>query len=517
MARATTVLAFLALALGACGKTVDPTSVADRRSSLVEPAAGPAEPPPQPLQWPDAIGCPDLVDRLLALDDATMRRLDPQAAPLIVAALHQGADGDSSGWLPRLEAPLESAGPCVLLVGTYQVLGHQPDRVLERRTVHSSYQTGTKRRRNPEHQALEKELAAARREAERGLDVLSTGDPLVDLIGMVAGSVIGGFDAVARRQELQELEARLDATATFIEDPILTPYRYEQIALEAERRFALPVALHDRAAGALWRTTVTLAETERFAVADDRHPKDAETDQPARSRHVTSAELEMWRRDPPAIDDRALLTHIAATARSRPFEAMSLEDAVAVLRSPDVPMMASAAKAASPNADPTSSRPAAESMSDAGRLVLPTDLPEPAAGDPSPVELRPLLDNLARVGADELAGFYVSSEHLLVPVSALGRSSLVAIRYADGMRAHGLVELVEDRLGVALVYLPRPAEALPLAAAVSAPPSTFGEPGVPWGTADAIFGLFIEDPDTGDRRWVDAPALQRFVARLDQL
>lgn len=522
MARVTMAFASMLLVLAACGRTLEPDAQADAAAFLVEPAAGPSAAASERVPWPKAASCAGIVERVLELDRDRAGRLDRATAPLVLATDEQSAL-TVAGELAIPEAPIRQGNeaPCVLLLGQPTPLASEPDRILGRQTVHSSYQTGSKRRRNPEHQALKDELASARREAERGVDVLATGDPLLDLIGMVAGSVIGGVDAVVTGRELEELEATLDATPAYIEDPVLTPYRYERVDVAAERRFAVPVALHEQSTGAIWSTVITLSEAERFAVVDGRHAKDADNSQAADARSLTSAALAIWHRQAPPLEDRALLTHLAAAIRSGEPARGSLDDAWAMLRQTTAPtaMLASLEPAADFEATErgreTTATAAGGSPVLAGGALA--GLPEPAAGPMGSATVGPLLANLVRVGEAELPGFYVSAEHILIPAAALGRSSLLAVRYADGMRAYGLVELIEEELGVALVYLPRPGEALTLTAGLPLPPATRGEPGVPWGTESAVAGVVVEDPETGRRRWIEGAALQRLVGRLDRL
>jgi hypothetical protein len=125
--------------------------------------------------------------------------------------------------------------------------------------------------------------------------------------------------------------------------------------------------------------------------------------------------------------------------------------------------------------------------------------------------------DLLAVGPDGLAAFYVTREHVVAPAEALGHSSLVVVRYPDGMRAHGLVEVVDDDLSLALLYLPRPGQPLPRQGVVSPAPTGVSAPGTPWGVGGQVSGLFVNHPLTATPRWVDAVTLDRFVARLDML
>jgi hypothetical protein len=507
-----TVAVSASLALTAC-------TLSDRPAALdvaeIEPAAGDDAVSGSSLAWPEASSCAALVRDLAGLDAAMAGQLDPMTAPLVVTSL--GSDAlPIHADLPLAEVSPAAAGTanCAILVGSAVALPAAADVVLDRRTVHSAYPTGTKRRRNPEYQALERELSTAKRGAAAEVDVMRTGDPLLDLIGTVAGGIIGGIGAATKRGDIRAAETALAATPAFIEDPILTPYRYEVTLLEAERRLAVPVALFDRATGRAVETTIALAEQRRFAVADGRHAADVEPQHTADATPVTTAELAAWRRTKPSIATSMLVTHLAAAQATAHEEPRSLQATMARLATP--------AKAPTAAAEPRPARP-----SDGSPPGMPVELtaavaalsatPEPASGPVSMPATRLAPGDVVRVGADGHAGFYVTPEHALVPAAALGYSSLVDIRYPDGMRAHGLVELVDETLGLALVYLPRRGAALPLQAKASAAPATTSEPGLPWRDGETVIGLFVTDPRTSDPRWIDSPTLDRFVARLDTL
>ncbi len=507
-----TVAVSASLALAGCTLPGRPAAL---DLAEIEPAAGDETVRGASIDWPEASSCAALVRDLAGLDAAMAGQLDPMTAPLVVTSLGPDASPIRAD-LPLAEVPPAATGAaaCAILVGSAVDLPTAADVVLDRRTVHSAYPTGSKRRRNPEHQALERELSAAKRGADAEADVLRTGDPLLDLIGTVAGGIIGGIGAATRHSDIRAAETALAATPAFIEDTILTPYRYEVIELEAERRLAVPVALYDRALGRTLEATVTLAEQRRFAVADGRHPKDVEPQHTADSTPVTTAELAAWRRAKPAIATSMLVTHLAAAQSTAPEEPRSLEATMARLATP---AMATAA-AAEP-------RPARSSQD--ARLGMPAALTaavaaipetaEPASGPASMPASRLEPGELVRVGSEGHAGFYVTPEHAVVPAAALGYSSLVDIRYPDGMRAHGLVELVDETLGLALVYLPRRGAALPLQASASAAPAGTSEPGLPWRHGESVIGLFVTDPATSDPRWIDSKTLDRFVARLGTL
>ena len=528
MRRDPIVLCALSLALGAC-TTEAPTTVADSPATLDPAAAASATPSAVADHWPSAASCGDLVGRLAALDKAAAGRLEMDDAPLVLIAADAAAPAVQRP-LPIPEASPTTAmrPPCAIVLGGAVPSSATGDRLLERRTVHSAYPTGVKRRRNPEHVALEKELAKARRRAGDEVGISSTGDPLMDLVGTIASSVIGGIGAVWQMGEVRAIEAELEATPAFIEDAIMTPYSFELADVEAERHVTVPVALHDEASGAMWATSVTLIEKRRFIVADERHPNDTAPQNTGGATMLTSAELARWQEGTPSIDADVLLTHLAAASRSQPERPVTLAATIAQLRQTGAASGTALALTTGGDRQRASRSPSQEPRSrQPGSLTDPTLLIEPAAGPPAAsgtarasqaiVAPHPTDTALLHVGDGGLPGFYVTSEHILAPASALGRSSLVAVRHADGMRAHGLVELVDERLGLALVFLPRSGQAMPIHRAQSTAPAAQGQPGIPWTNGEHVIGVFVSNVSGNGQHWVDGAAIDRFLARLADL
>lgn len=491
------------LLLGGCATLEPADPVALAPPLAVEPAAGPpmAAVEANGSTWPAAVSCAALARALAAMAPAAAARLDPAQSPLALASLAPpGLEVQPDLPIPEVAADGLAEVPCAILVGSPVALTPAADQVVDRQIVASVYQTGTKRRRNPEHQQLEKALAAARRGGSGGSDILKTGDPLLDLIGTVTGGIIDGIGAIKAKREIRALEARLAETPPFIVDPILTPYRFELTEVEAERAIALPLALHDWNAGLAWQMDVTITERRRFALADGRHATDPQA-LPASAAPLTApTDLEAWRRAPPPLTTGTVLHHLAARLATSPEpQAVSRAAIIMALRTAAPGRMAGRDKL------PGTPEPAAGPL---GRFA--GDVP---AGHGSGTG-RLFDGQLVEVGGERLAGFYVTSEHIVAPVEALGHSSLITVRYPDGMRGHGLVEVVDDSLGLALIYLPRSGEPLPRGSDASPPPTETIPPGTPWARDGRVSGVFTGDPLAGGRRWVDAIDLDRLVARL---
>ncbi len=481
--------------LAACAGTAPEATDLAARPAAVEPAGGPAT-APVAAAWPEAASCSALVRALATLGPAARRDLDPLTAPVaLVGVGPQELRLERDLPIPVAATATGATAPCLLLVGAPAALPAAADRVLDQRVVHSTYQDGSKRRRNPDHQALERDLAAAKRAPGDEFDVFRTGDPMLDLIGTLAGGVIGGIGQFGAEREIRELETALAATPAYLEQPTESAYRYDLVELEAERRARLPVALFDRASGTAIAIDVTRAERQLFALANDRRPQDLQPPPVPGAALVTTATLAAWRAGSPTLTTSALVEHLA--------EALG---------------------------DGVSARPATlgETLADlrralpAGPVVM-AALEGPTGRTPAAVRsARPLAEGLVQVGGEgDASGFYVTAEHIAAPASALARSSLVPVRYPDGMAAYGMVELVDEELGLALIYLPRHGEVLERAVAGAAPPPPAPRPGTPQGVPfvddERILGLFVVDSLTAEPRWVSALELDRFVGRLQSL
>ncbi len=321
-----------------------------------------------------------------------------------------------------------SPGRCLLLVDRIVAEGGTVTEI-GRETVEGRRRIGTRRRLNPEYRRLERELAAARREARRGRGtdtVLATGDPSLDLLGMVAETLLAGGRALFGGDRVAELEDRLAATPPFVETPVHRRYRYELRRFLGERRGRVRIALLDRARDRGWTTEVRLAERRNFAILRGRDPED-DTPLPADAGEPVDARtLEAWRDAPPAAPARVLLRHLAAA-----------------LRAPALPLTRERLLAAWRETTPAGGGGEAE--------------PAPPPRSPSVVVLR-------RDGEAAGLGFYVAPEMIVTLARFLGESILVPVEAAPGLVTYGVVEARDPESGLVLVWLPRRGIPLALAA-----------------------------------------------------
>jgi hypothetical protein len=263
-------LGWLGVLLAGCAPAADPAlPVPPLRAAAIEPAAA----PPPPVAWPEARGCRALATALGAMPAAEAARLDPRAAPLALTTL----DGDvatAAAAAAAVDLPLpadDGRAPCLLLVEAAATTRAAPRRPLGHEIVRSTYRAGG-RRANPAYRALREQL----REVERSDDVavMATGDPTLDLIGLVAGTVLQGIDDALDGGAAARLRARLAATPPTLEEGDWEPYTFAVTTIEATRQGRLRAALVERATGAAWHLDRPVVERRRFRVAEGRRARD---------------------------------------------------------------------------------------------------------------------------------------------------------------------------------------------------------------------------------------------------
>lgn len=368
---------------------------------------------PLPVPWPDIADCRALVSAVLAMPEEERRRLRPDASPLalvmtegpllltpdeVVAAIELD--------LPVPVAEKTGEGRCLVAAGRPRVAPGGGRRLVGHELVRSEYRVRTRRTVNPDYARLREEAGEqAGRDAGR---VMATGDPSLDLIGLVGGTLIRGVNRLrAGRGDAAEQLAR---TERYLETPVYEPYTYEINALEVGRVGVLDIALLDRGAGRAYDARHTVRDRRTFAVAEGRHRADRGVLEGTGVDAVLPEAVAVYETTAPRPRLSDLLQVLAQTRGEG-----RAADAEAVLAS-------LAAVPAAPSA--------------------------PAARSASSVTVETLS------GPTEAT--WLDAQHLLVPSTALGRSSLVQVTGPDGMRTFGMVEKVDHGTGQAVVRVSRP-------------------------------------------------------------
>lgn len=470
----------LCAAIAACAPVCGPddarsTAASDNTGAFlaaIAPAAGP-------------LSCPER----LHLGAAT-RQAAPAALPLAL----QFADPETAEAVVQ-DVELTGDADCLLLLDRPVVERTELD-YLGTRSLEATRVTGIRHRTNPERRQLERRLAELRHQAwDDDPEVLRTGEPTVDLIGLVAGAVLGTIEQFAGRDaEIAALEAKLEATPpTLVEETVetvpLLVERYEITAIGRTR-----AALIDRTHDLAWEQTIPLRATRTVDLLPADAPSNLRLPQRADLVYVRDRQaLDALRLQPPPISLASLLRAFAGAMPATP-EGITL---------------------ASLERRWASDRQAA---GQGGAAVALADL-EPAAPPAPSVTFSPSVVVIGDGEGPRALGFYVGREHVLTLASTLPPSTLVPVAVAPGLVTFALVESRDDTRDLALVWLPKAGEPL----AIAAPPVPAGSPrllrsivggdedlpGAPLVTEAGVVAL-KRPGAAGDR--IDARELRRFLA-----
>jgi hypothetical protein len=257
-----------ALLLG-CSATPAPPPKASAASPTVAPL-----PKVTAVPWPALTNCRELAAAVGTLPVADRAGLAAEAAPLALAA--------RAG--PHLVAPTAAVTPdlalpaddgtrrCVIIVESVPSVRAAPRRPVAHDMVRSTYRAGGAGRANPEYRRLQRQLRHL--ESPDRIGFVATGDPGLDLIGLVAGSVLQGIDAALDGHAAGALRARLAATPPTLAEAVWEPYAFDVTTIEAARSGIVRARLLDRATGTGWTLEEPMVERRLFRVANGRRARD---------------------------------------------------------------------------------------------------------------------------------------------------------------------------------------------------------------------------------------------------
>lgn len=375
---------------------------------------------------------------------------------------------------------IERPGRCLIKLGDREVMSPQPRRVLSNRSLRSSYPAGTKRAPNPDY------VEAKQKTGDEGFTLgpfLKTGDPTVDLIGVLTEGVVAGFNAFSAADD----EPAAASSPKTIQVDRLVPYSYKLSELEARRSGRLSIALHDRTLGSWHPITIDLEEQKLIALSDDRHPNDEHVQHDPHGTLMTSVQLDRWEKSFPVIRVSTLFNHLHQSVRTKPEKQLQL----AVRKADDIVI------------EPAAGKPV-------GFEPPPTD----RSINASPLALA---EAIWLSDGNDAAGFYVHEQHVVVPTGSLPSTSLVPLRYPDGKLVYGLLEHTDNDLGLAVVFTPRLGTPHALTTtSFDVGPDTGVVAGLPLLSEGDVVGVWA-DLESGDRRFIQAPAIAQLTqaARLD--
>ena len=276
-----------------CGPPAEspPIAVASTPTSAVGPTAAPAS---AALPWPVAGDCRALAAAIGALPAADRARLSPRDAPLAIAARDGFAPlAPAAAVVPDLPLPTDDGtARCVIVVDRAASARAAPRRPVAHEIVRSTYRAGGTGRANPEYRRLQRELR--RLEAPDDIDLVATGDPGVDLIGLLAGSVLQGIGAALDGQAASAARSRLAATPPTLAEAAWEPYAFEVTTIEAARSGDLRARLIDRATASAWALEEPVVERRLFRVASGRRSRDRGLLEGGGSDLAATADIAVW-------------------------------------------------------------------------------------------------------------------------------------------------------------------------------------------------------------------------------
>ncbi|MEK0085464.1 hypothetical protein [Benzoatithermus flavus] len=277
--------------------------------------------------------------------------LDPAKAPLALAVVDRGAllPEATASQAVTLDIPLPVvAGPdamrafaCIVLLERSGSARAAPRRMVDHTIVRSTYRRGLERTPNPDYATLQRRV----RELDRwdGVDVMPTGDPGIDLIGLAVGGILDVLGSAQRAKERAEAKAALAATPASLTEPVWEPYTYEVATVEAQRTGWLRAALLDRGEGRSWSLRREAQEARTFRVASHRSPKDRDLLENRGGTVVTPADVGLWESGGlrPAVSQ--VLTMLAETARAEPGSSRDTTALLGAWAAEELPGVAAAA------------------------------------------------------------------------------------------------------------------------------------------------------------------------------
>jgi hypothetical protein len=483
----------LAFALAGCQSAPPGASERAPTAAAAPAAAGdaPSDAATVPVDWSGAGDCLGQLRLLFAA--AAHGRVDASQEPPF--AVLSGAPAGGLEWVAAptvpivADLPLKSyadrgaaaaAASCLLVVEPARDL-RAAHRVVDFEDVASVYQSSVRSERNPDYDAAQARLRDAERASKSGgPSILRVGDPLLDLIGLLAGGVIATFGHVTD-DDVGEALAELKETPRSRERPVYRAYEFQRSTVRAGKEATIPVALRDGRRGLVWRAELRQRELREFAVLEGLDPRDPDYEQ-HRAGALSWAEFENWQQQPPQLPLSALVAALVepegaagGPSRAEPELIADAPPAASPIGSTDaglsgrnepeeLPSIAAIEPTAGPGRGTADREP--DLRSDA---AIPADAVEPApdAGGGGPIG--PRIDPAAGAASDPRVasvvrlvaggrpgnGFYVGPRLVATTADVVGTGPVNDVTTNDGESMLGLVVLTDPARNLALVHVPR--------------------------------------------------------------
>ncbi|MDX1541151.1 MAG: hypothetical protein R3349_07075, partial [Geminicoccaceae bacterium] len=306
MIRRSKTLSMLAL-LGACQS--EPDVAADLAALKGAPGEAPASAASAEVievDWPSLGSCRDQLRELLRIvtSGAAPEPTDLPFGVVVGPAVER--DRLSAPSVPiaaDLPLPVGNAAareaPCLLQVGLPDDI-ESKRRIVGQETVASEYQSGVRREDNPAYELAKAKVDMAKRRAKYDDEVWAgVGDPMIDLVGLLVGSIVEGFSEGARESDLEEAMIELARTPRKIDRPAYASYHFDRVVVDAARRASIPVELIDRRQGTRSRTVIRHVEQRRFHIPQGLSRRDRNYAE--HTADGSQRDLKTWLRSPPEL------------------------------------------------------------------------------------------------------------------------------------------------------------------------------------------------------------------------
>ena len=315
-------------------------------------------------------------------------------------------------------------------------------RLIGRERVRSSYQSGSRMEKNPAYEAAQVRLRQAERANKPGKSsIITVGDPLLDLIGLVVGGAITGITKWGEGDQVEEAIENLMATPRSIEQPTYRPYQFERTRYRASREAILPVIMTDRQLQKSWRVAIKRREVKELSVLDglDRQDRDYAEH---RDNGMTDQEFRQWQAAPPELPVEDMVAGLLGASQTTSVDRIAsldpANDKQAVFSEGDV-----ADAAVRPPAVAWRSKVEMQP----GRTVS-------GMAGRAPTERVSVVDVVGRNARGK--GVYIAPAYILAGSELVEGQGLVDIGDGSNRTVLGLVAAVDRSRGLALVQVPRP-------------------------------------------------------------
>lgn len=164
------------------------------------------------------------------------------------------------------------------------------------RSVASAYRSGVEPMPNAARRMAERKVAQAKRAVDEQSHVMRTGDPGLDLIGLVVGGAIASVVQSTEDRAYESAVAELKATPETIDQARYADYTYVETIVEARKATSWSVTLTDSRTGERWQGDLDWQAWQRFTLGDGVHRDDR--GHPGGDGLATPAAIARWEREP---------------------------------------------------------------------------------------------------------------------------------------------------------------------------------------------------------------------------